>query len=128
MTLAEFKDILLTVREPEWFDNINTTIEFIHTESKSSFKSVVEIFEFLVRQIEGWEKNRSQYPSNQFSVVCQPFISARTHLESFVTNNKALPANQLTNLWGIYKTNLNTIQNSFPFGCPEILFLIDLYK
>lgn len=121
MTLNELKQKIAESPNKEWYQKYELTLNYTHVNYKVSLKGVSAIYEFALKQIEGFTK----YPSlpEELNRNKRRFSSVRESLLTLITNN-----NIYANNWD---DNLRDIKNNSPFvflyDFPETEFLIKVH-
>jgi hypothetical protein len=118
MTLNEFKTKVAESPNKEWLQDYSFDLELSHLNINLSFKGFVSIYEFILRQIEGY-KTLSQLPE-EFETVSKTFISARNRMITLLNNNTVSEYDWKNSLTGLNKTN----PLIFLYDSPETIFLI----
>lgn len=124
MTLTDIRRNILESVEPNWFNNVETTFNFSYVNTKIPLKGVSTVYEFVLKQIEGWSKYGNNIPTELSNSVIY-FNEIRGQIDSLINNHKNSELNILQNHWN----NINafiTDTRLFPlkFNSPEVEFLL----
>ena len=118
MTLKELKNKIAESSNHEWYLNYSIALNYPHHNFNSSLKGVPAIYEFVLKQIEGFQKY-TDLPS-QFEAIKNRFIQIKDNIVHLLTNN----------ITGDYDWNnsLQQLTNNSPaiflFDAPETIFLL----
>lgn len=128
MTLTEFRRLTNESINSTWLNNIEETFNFPYVETNIPLKGVTTIFEFLVKQIEGWEKYGTNMPSELLNSK-QYFLILKNQIESIVVQYKD-NIDALHSQWHQVKDAINNNMNLHPlkYNCPEVEFLLKIHQ
>src|SRR5687767_470468 len=118
MTLNELKETITESPNYKWFQNYEQDLSYPHINFNVTFKGVVSLYEFVLKQVEGFN-NLPQLPQ-ELNEVKNSFIDAGDRIMNLVLNN-----NTSGSQWD---QNLRVISNNHPliflYDSPETEFLI----
>lgn len=122
MTLNELKEKIVESPNKDWFQSRTLLLNYPQINFELTLKGIVAVYEFVLRQIEGFENLQNLPP--EFEVVKNTFINVRDRIISLITNNPIAD-----NLWD---NNLNILSRNNPlmflYDSPETDFLIRVNK
>ncbi|MES2762866.1 MAG: DUF6161 domain-containing protein [Bacteroidota bacterium] len=130
MTLTEFRRLSNESINATWLNDVNTTFNFPYINSSIPLKGASSVYEFVLKQIEGWEKLGENLPA-ELSESKRYFTIIRNHLDGLIISHRDADINQLQNIWN---SNVNAViassMNLFPlkFNSPEVEFLLKVYQ
>ena len=104
MTTTEIRKKIAKSSEKDWFNSVEITIQYPHTEFEESFKGLSSIHRFLSKQENGWD-GYSSIPSVLKSSK-QHFTNLKTKIESFVNRYSSHNEAQLNNVWRAEQSQL----------------------
>ncbi|MDP4282801.1 MAG: DUF6161 domain-containing protein [Bacteroidota bacterium] len=122
MTLTELKEKVATSPNREWLQNYELNLNYSHINFKLTLKGVVSIYEFILKQIEGFA-TFEKLPSELESIK-NSFIFGRDRILNSLVNNN-INAGQWNN--DLQRIIVNS-PPKFLFDFPETEFLIRLSK
>ena len=122
MTVEELKIKIAESENYNWYKDFEFSIEYPQINFNLSFKGVVSIYEFILKQINGF-KTLQNIPQ-EIEAVKIDFTIARDALLNLINNN-SINDNQ-------WRTDLNRIKKNSPtkflYGFPETNFLIKIFQ
>lgn len=121
MTLAEFKEKIAASPSYEWFQNYSVRFQYPHLNIDFTAKGVVSIYEFVLRQIEGFN-GFTQLPQ-ELQESRKKFIAAKDHILRLV-NTISVSKNTWNNDLDIIT---NPDRKIFTYDSPETNFLVKVY-
>lgn len=124
MTTQELRKKILDSLEPKWFNELEDTFTLPYINFSLKYKGLSSFYEFLNKQIEGWEKYGETLPS-QLNESKTYFIKIRYEIDQFINSYSNQASNFLNSYWNNVRNQIvNT--NTFPlnYNCPETKFLI----
>ncbi len=126
MTQKEVRELLQNAADPEWFKNYEFKWEPSYLGIKIELKGYAEVFQYIDRQASGWEKVKTELPS-QLEKSKEYFVSTRKELVNFLQNKRKTES--IGDL-SFYEAKPD-IQDPndvhyLPFQVPEVPFLIEL--
>ena len=128
MDLKQFNDKISNAKDLEWFNSHLETIKFKYTDITLNFKSVSDLFEFVLNQIQGWSSISNEIP-NPLTISKNTFDSLRGQLELFVEKYAIYQRDSLNPQWeSQVKQQLRNLSNCFTFDSPQVVFLLAVYK
>lgn len=129
MTQTEFRKKLSQTTNTKWFNSVKINLRYTHLNLSFEFEGFGHIHRFLRQQINGWEKLSLNLP-NELITSKKHFEFIENQLVNFIDSygNQEKEAN-LDSYFGNAK---NQIQGhtgtNFTYDCPEVEFLINVYK
>ncbi len=127
MTKKEFKDLIATSNEPEWFNTVVMQINFLPVNFNQTFTGMTSIFDFYDQQLKGWEKITDNLP--QQLVDCKTFFLQKKQ-QLIDVSRILIPYNldQCKSYWNQNVSQFNSQGQQFVFcyNSSETLFLINL--
>lgn len=129
MTTSEVRKRIIESNDPEWYNSIEEIFNFPYIEFTAKLKGVSAIYDFLNKQIEGWEKLGTNIPS-QLIYSKTYFQAIRDNIDSFFTSYYNQQSNYLTSHWNSYVKNYINNLSQFPlvYSAPEVEFLIGVHQ
>ncbi|MRT17570.1 hypothetical protein F3C99_11450 [Vitellibacter sp. q18] len=130
MTNKEIQQKINNSPNKEWFKNISASFNFNHL--NSSFKKVgfFDIFQYVNRQVRGWEKIDLELPEPLSSSKIN-FRSLKKSLESFIENySQETNESNLNSYWRNVQNNISQVNQGlkFPYDNAKTTFLIEVSK
>ena len=128
MTSKEFKKILATAIEKDWFSSKEVTINLPTINFNKKFTGISNLYDFLNQELNGWDSINEKIP-NELTSSKNYFTQIKTQLENLVTTQINNNSNQLENYWNNYINNYiyTNTNNIFRYNDIETEFLIDIY-
>lgn len=122
MTLNDIKQNIAESNNKDWSLNYEIHLNYSHIDYKISLKGIPSIYEFVVNQIEGYEK----FPElpEEFIRIKQRFESVKNNIILLITN-KDFNQNKWENC--LYRITNNNPQ-IFISNTPEMEFFINVYN
>jgi len=122
MTLNELKEKVAESPHKEWYQQYEILINYSHVNFNASLKGVPAIYEFVLKQIEGYSKYSSL--PEELNRIKERFVTTKRNILQLVINN-----NISSNQWN---DNLRNITNNSPLvflnDLPETAFLIKVHQ
>ncbi len=103
MTLNEIKENIAESANKDWYLNYEIHLNYSHIQYKISLKGIPSIYEFILKQIDGYYKF-SNLPE-ELERIKQKFEAAKTNIISLVNNKSIHHATWESNLMGITNNN-----------------------
>jgi len=122
MTLSELKKKVAESTNKEWFQNRQLDIDYPHIQYRISLTGIVSIFDFVSKQVQGFDKYESL--PKELQTIRTRFNNIKNKITDLVTNdtkNDYEWNNHINQLTG----NSSII---FPSDAPETEFLLKLSK
>lgn len=123
MTLKELKTKIAEFANNEWYLNYQILMNFPHINYKVTLQGVPALYEFILKQIDGFEKY--DHLPQEFVAIKKRFNDAKNTILNLLTNNN----NANDQSWN---SNLTFLTNNSPlvflFDSPETDFLIKVSK
>lgn len=85
MTLTDIRRHVLESTNVEWLNNIEVTFDFHYVEDSFTLKGLSTIYEFITKQVNGWEKLGDSLPSQLLNSK-NYFQNIRNQIDHFVAN------------------------------------------
>jgi hypothetical protein len=128
MTLSEIRKSILESSNPEWLNNIEIKFNFTHINSSWTLKGVSTLYDFILKQNDGWDKYGDGIPSELRNSKSY-FLNLKNRLIDFLTNTKDADENRLQSYWTTVEQSINET-NLYPlkFNSPEVEFLLHVYQ
>ena len=123
MTLKELKENIAASENKDWLQNYELEINYPHINYKTTLKGVVNIYQFIIDQAEGFS-TIAQLP-DELDKIHVRFINTKGNLLQLLSQNHTNKASWDNNLRGI-STNINL--PILLYGSPETNFLLKTYK
>jgi hypothetical protein len=119
MTLTELRKKALESTDIDWLNNIEVEFNFDYINELIKLKGITTIYEFLLKQIDGWNKLGDNMPM-ELSGSKSYFENIRRQIESLITNGG------IRHQWQTVVNQINTSRTKFPFkyNSPEVEFLL----
>ena len=124
MTLKELKENIAASPHKEWWQNYSLNINYPHIGYKTTLNGVVNIYEFISHQAEGFTK-LGQIP-DELNKLKVRFINAKGNILKLISQGNISKSTWDQNLVSI-SSNYNN-QPNFLFESSEIDFLLKTYK
>jgi hypothetical protein len=122
MTLRELKQIIAELPEKDWYQNYELNLDYTHVNFKITLVGIAPIYEFVLKQIEGFEKH-TNLPT-ELNQIRDKFISAKENIIHLIKINDPHP--------GTWSNNLRMIVNNSPLiflsDWSETEFLIKIFQ
>lgn len=126
MTNSELKQKIANAGNPDWFLNIQESFNFGYVNFNQSLKGVSAIYEFVIKQINGWQELSSKIPP-EFKNSTNYFDEIKREIIQFVNSHTDKNPSNLPNYWQRVKNAINnTNQKPLPYNIPETEFLINV--
>lgn len=138
MNVEEFKQKIAESENKVWFEEINQIFDFPYINYKIEIKGLVAIYEFLNKQIAGWqafENSRLKFSGATIPQEVQYskkyFADIKNDIVSLVIQSSKETGNItyfLNRKWGDVIAKVQDIRSfPLPYECPEAEFLISVY-
>lgn len=124
MTIEQLRTIILQSKNPNWFNSVESRIIHVYQKTEKKFKGISSLYEYVIRQIEGWEKLGDTVP-NALKGSLRYFEDIKDSIISFVKRNKDRESDSLEMAWEnvIRKIESNS-DNLVRYDSEETEFLI----
>ena len=124
MTLKELKESIAVSPNKEWLQNYELVINYPHINYKTTLKGVVNIYEFIIDQAEGYS-SITNFPE-ELDKIRVRFINAKGNLLRLISQESVSKYSWDDNLKDI--SGNNTGQPIFLYGSPETDFLLKAHR
>ncbi len=125
MKTKELRNKILEASDSDWFNSVETNLEFKPVKIKLNFIGFTDIHKFLETQERGWNKLGDELP-DELNQSRDHFTALKELLENFLERNIAEPVSSLNTHWNQPKGNFDTSFDYFTYESPEVKFLIEL--
>lgn len=122
MNIKEIKEFVAESENSEWLSSFNIILSNPRTGLHISLMGVINIIEFVNRQIEGFEKFETL--PNEFQNIKSKFLNIKTKIEDLLIR-KNTNEYDWRNIFGEITNQPNKF---FVFDSPETIFLVELNK
>lgn len=128
LTLTEIRRRILESVDPKWFESIEEKIEFTYLDVSIPFKGVSSIYDFALKQREGWEKLGSPVP-RELEASKAYFNNIVVQIEDFISAYSNQGGINLDYHWKSVKNAIrNTSRFPLKYNCPETEFLLKVFN
>lgn len=129
MTTEQVRKKIAESAEAEWYNSIEETFRFPYIGFVNTIKGVSGVYEFLSKQLDGWEKFGSDIPS-QLLASKNYFQSIKNQIDQFLVSYNNQSAANLASYWqnSIRPHIVNTNPHPLVYSAPEVEFLINVYR
>jgi hypothetical protein len=131
MTLTDVRRTILESSDPKWFNEVTETFNFDYVNENVTITGISSIYEFTLKQIDGWEKLGSNLPS-ELQHSKSYFGYVKSNIISFLVNYSKLPSNSLVANWNGIKNIINNPRghSNYPlkFNSVEVEFLLKTFN
>ncbi len=130
MTQTELRKKISQTVNTKWFNSVEFNLNYSHLNLDYQFKGFAHLYQFVNRQIRGWEKLGENLP-RELSASKNHFWSIKNQLVDFINSYGSIQENDSNlnySFDGIKNQIQNNNQNIFTFDCPETDFLIEVFK
>jgi len=124
MTLKELKETIAASPNKDWLQNYTLSINYPHINYKATLKGVVNIYEFITAQADGY--SAIQKLPDELNKIRERFINAKGNLLRLLSQANINRNSWNESLKGISENYNN--QFNFLYDSPEIVFLIKTYQ
>jgi Family of unknown function (DUF6161) len=123
MTLKELKENIAASPNKEWLQNYQFEINYPHINYKATLNGVVNVYEFITDQVEGYTKIAGL--PDELNKIRGRFIRAKENLLHLMSQNDI---NRQT--WDNNLRNISGRDNQpvFLYNSPEVTFLLKAYQ
>jgi uncharacterized Tic20 family protein len=127
MTNRELKTKISKLEQPDWFNTIEENFNFHYSNYNNKFIGVSSIYEFVLQQINGWEKLDILPYELQQSLYY--FQEIRNGIINFIENYSTDISNRQY-CWSQYVSSRINSTGQYPllFNTPEVDFLLKVNK
>ena len=127
MTNRELKTKISKLEEPDWFNTIEENFNFHYSNYNNKFIGVSSIYEFVLQQINGWEK--LDILPNELQQSLYYFQEIRNEIINFIENYSTDISNRQY-YWSQYVSSRINSTGQYPllFNTPEVDFLLKVNK
>lgn len=128
MTLTDIRRNIIESTHPQWFNEIYSKLIFNYDESEIPFKGISALYEYVLKQIDGWEKHGENIPKELINSR-NYFTQLKNQIIQFVNRNKQGDINQLNSNWASINTKIiHKEHNVFKFNSVEVSFLLKVFQ
>ncbi|MDA9554842.1 DUF6161 domain-containing protein [Pelobium sp.] len=126
MTQKELDKLILESPNVDWFNNVEVNINYPAIHFQQYIKGFSSIYQFMLQQINGWEKINSTLPADLANSKSH-FENLRNQMVQFSTNYHHT-INNLLGQWPQIKRRIEDISTVFTYDAPETEFLIRTHE
>lgn len=128
MTLTDIRRNILQSTNPNWFNNLEETFNFNYVDQVIPLKGVSTIYEFVLKQIDGWNKLGNDIPLELLQSKTY-FEGLKSQIINFINDTQNNSEEHFQRYWNQVKTQINNTQR-FPlkYNSPEVEFLLRIYQ
>lgn len=126
MTTKEFRERIAKSKLPQCFNELSVKIDYSYIDFEIELKGLSSIHNFLLKQVEGWQKHDTlptefQESLNHFSLQIQ-------NIEKFLENCLEYEdENSILNQWNNYSNLISRNNYYFTFDAPKSVFLLNIH-
>jgi len=129
MTNSEFKKKIVEANDVEWFNTIEETLSFPHSDVSLPLKGVSSIYEFVNQQISGWEQLGGSIPQ-ELSFSKRYFLDLKNSLINFINTNLTQSRGSLSHSWRNVNEQIKNRNTTrvLTFDSPQVDFLLKIHE
>jgi hypothetical protein len=127
MTKTEFKKLIASSSDPNWFKEKRTQLNSNYNEFKMSFSSIIALYDFLFDEVKKWNEYKGEIP-NELKESKFYFERIKKELENFVNTYSKTEAIKYELNWQPVARILVVNTAVFKFDSSEVSILLDLYN
>lgn len=123
MDIKELRKKISTSSNIEWFNTIESIIDFSYIYYKQTFVGIIALYEFLNNEIKWWDKYEENLPT-ELKSSRRYFINTRDTVDNLINTYIDNPENG----WQDVLNQLNSrSEYPIPYNNPNTLFILDTY-
>lgn len=127
MTKTEFKKLIASSTDPNWFKEKRTQLNSNNNEFKMSFSSISALYDFLFDEVKKWNEFKGEIP-NELKESKFYFERIKKELENFVNTYSKTDVNKYEINWTPLARILVINTSIFKFDSTEVSLLLDLFN